>query len=53
MAKSTLDTEMKKIDQLIATEMGLGMEQSKEERLARMATDQGRIERFKAAVLAD
>ena len=51
MAKSTLDTEMKKIDQLIATEMGLGMEQSKEERLARMATDQGRIERFKAAVL--
>ena len=53
MAKSDLDKEMKKIDQLIASEMGLGLEQSKsqEDRLARMANDQSRIERFKAAVM--
>ena len=51
MAKSTIDNEMKKIDQLIANEIGVGLEQSKEERLARIATDQSRVERFKAAVL--
>lgn len=54
MAKSTLDDDMKKIDSLIASEMGLGSEQmrAQEERLARIAAnDQTRIERFKAAVL--
>jgi len=53
MAKSDLDKELKKIDQLITSEMGLGMEQAKsqEERVARMANDQSRIERFKAAVM--
>ncbi len=54
MAKSTLEEDMKKIDQLINSEMGLGAEQtrSQEERLARIAAnDQTRIERFKAAVL--
>ena len=51
MAKSTIDNEMRKIDQLIATEIGVGLEQSKEERLTRISNDQSRVERFKAAVL--
>ena len=52
MAKSDLDKELKKIDDLINSEMGLGAEQSKAQdaRLARI-NDPGRIERFRAAVL--
>ncbi len=52
MAKSDLDKELKKIDDLINSEMGLGAEQSKaqETRMARI-NDPGRIERFRAAVL--
>ena len=53
MAKSDLEKEMKKIDQLLATEMSIGLEQSKsqDDRLARIANEQSRVERFKAAVM--
>jgi len=53
MAKSDLEKEMKKIDQLLANEMSIGMEQSRsqDDRLARIANEQTRVERFKAAVM--
>lgn len=53
MAKSDLEKEMKKIDQLLANEMNLGLEQSKaqDDRLARIANEQSRVERFRAAVM--
>jgi len=53
MAKSDLEKEMKKIDQLLANEMTIGMEQSRsqDDRLSRIANEQSRVERFKAAVM--
>ena len=53
MAKSDLHSKLKELDQMIATEAHLALEQSKaqEERLARMASAETRIERFKAAVM--
>lgn len=53
MAKSDLHSKLKELDQMIATEASLALEQSKaqEERLARMASAETRIERFKAAVM--
>ena len=53
MAKSDLDKDIARIDQLIHSEMGLGGELSKQqdERQARLAIDQSRLEKFKTAVL--
>ena len=52
MAKSELDKDLEKIDALISSEMGIGVEQARAIQ-ARQAKDldPGRIEKFKAAVL--